>query len=332
MLTTLLLVICYGCFTMASVPTITLQNAAHPNTQMPVVGLGTGGYGDESGNGGEYWGDSVAEQAVAQWLSVGGRRIDTSLSYGDQTGIGNAIKASGIPRKSIFVTSKVDNPYGFNETLSHFDEVLATLQTDYVDLLLIHWPGIPGQNVSGPNCIDDRDCRQQTWKALELIFQNGQARAIGVSNFEEKHLLDIFALNSSIPAVNQVEFHPYWAEYSLVSYCQKLNITYNGYSPLGAPDHMAFNKTKWPIPILAQPDIIQIAANHNKTVAQVILRWEIQQGLVVNPRTKNIQHMKDNLNIFDFELSTQEMTQIENLPNKPPPPNNKVCDDPNLIP
>jgi len=302
---------------------------------MPIVGLGTGGYGSPNGTGGEHWNDTVAQQAASDWLSLGGRRIDTSWSYGDQTGIGNAIKASGIPRDQIFVTSKVDNPYGYETTLEHFTSVLQTLQTDYVDLLLIHWPGVPGQNVSGPNCTSDRDCRQQTWRALEDIFNKGQARAIGVSNFEENHLQDIFDLKSLIPAVNQVEFHPYWAEFSLVQFCQKLGIQYNGYSPLGAPDHMAWQKTKWPIPILSQPAIIDIAKAHNKTAAQVILRWEIQQGLVVNPRTQNKQHMAENLDIFDFSLSYTEMQTIAGVP-KPAPGEdngqNKVCDDPHNIP
>jgi len=312
-------------------PAVLLRNAAQPNTMMPVVGLGTGGYGSPNGTGGEHWNDSVAQQATLDWLSVGGRRIDTSLSYGDQTGIGNAIKMSGIPRDQIFVTSKVDDPYGYDTTLEHFTGVLQTLQMDYVDLLLIHWPGIPGQNISGPNCTSDRDCRQQTWKALEVIFNKGQAKAIGVSNFEENHLQDIFDLKSLIPSVNQVEFHPYWAEISLMQFCQLRNITYNGYAPLGAPDHMAFEKDKWPIPILSQPAVINIAKAHNKTPAQVLLRWEVQQGLVVNPRTMNKAHMVENLNIFDFFLSFDEMAEIQNVP-RPALGDNKVCPNPQLIP
>lgn len=311
-----------------NIPSVTLMNAAQPNTEMPIMGLGTGGYGNAQGEGGEFWDDNVAFKAVTNWLSVGGRRIDTSLSYGDQVGIGNAIKASGISRENIFITSKVDDPYDFNSTLDHFAELLATLQTDYVDLLLIHWPGVPGKNVSG-NCTSDRDCRQQTWKALELIYNNGNARAIGVSNFEENHLADILDLNSLIPSVNQIEFHPYWAEYELLNYCQKLNITFNGYSPLGAPDHM---KDIWQTQILQQPVLASIGSQYNKTAAQVILKWEVGLGIVLNPRTQNIQHMKDNLNIFDFELSNEDITTIENLPDKPPVGENKVCPDPHFIP
>jgi diketogulonate reductase-like aldo/keto reductase len=296
---------------------------------MPIVGLGTGGYGDKNGQGGEHWDDDVAYRATLDWLALGGRRIDTSLNYGDQKGIGKAIKASGIPRDQIFITSKIDAPYGYMTTHEHFSSVLSTLHTDYVDLLLIHWPGVVGQNVSGP-CENDRECRQQTWKALEVIFNQGKAKAIGVSNFEQNHLQDIFDLNSLIPSVNQVEFHPYWAEFELVSFCQQKNITFNGYSPLGAPDHMAF-ENRWPTPILSQPSVISIAQSHHKSSAQVLLRWEVQQGLVVNPRSKNPEHMRENLSIFGFTLSDAEMETIKNVP-KPPEGKNKVCDDPHLIP
>eukprot|EP01147_Barroeca_monosierra_P004428 gene4428-8541_t len=186
----------------ASVPIVKLHNAARPGTMMPVVGLGTGSYGSY------YKNDSDVEEAVYNWLITGGRRIDASLSYNDQVPVGKAIRRSSIPRNQIFVTSKIGPglPLGYQDTLSQFDEILRTLDTTYIDLLLIHWPG-PSENSTDPACTgpssSPRLCRQSTWRAMEDIFLRGDARAIGVSNFEENHLHDILSLQSLVPSVNQ---------------------------------------------------------------------------------------------------------------------------------
>ena len=180
---------------------------------MPAMGIGTGGYAASPASKSEYWDDDVAEKAIASWLTLGGRRIDTSLSYHDQTGIGKALAAAisngTVTRDEVFITSKVGGgPPGYNETLAQFDQILTTLQVKYVDLLLIHWPGpVIGFESKDPNCkhlTDGPKCRQSTWRAMEKIFNDGGARAVGVSNFEEKHLQSILDLQSLLPAVNQV--------------------------------------------------------------------------------------------------------------------------------
>lgn len=161
--------------------TVRLMNAAHGEVLMPVVGLGTGGYGGPDGKGGEYWGPEQGHNATVEWLKAGGRRIDTADNYGSRDGIGTGWRASGVPRSEIFITSKVD-PSGYNETLQAFAGILQSLQTDYVDLLLIHWPGERSAASENPNqsCKEGQStwtqCRIQTWQALEKIFQQEQVR------------------------------------------------------------------------------------------------------------------------------------------------------------
>ena len=324
---------CFG----IEVPTVTLMNAAIPGTKMPVTGIGTGAYVYEPRTEpGEIWTEDVAERSVEQWLDLGGRRIDASLSYRNQPGVGKAIKASTVSREDMFIVSKVGSgglvsgaALGYNDTLKQVKPILDSLQVDYVDLLLIHWPGPPG-NSSDPACQGNpqtwRACRQSTWKAMEEIYKMGKARAIGVSNFERNHLEDIIAMNSTLPAVNQVEFHPYWHEDDLLTFCKSYNITFNGYSPVGCPD-WAPTRHKWNHTVLQEPAVVNIAKSHNRTPAQIILRWEWQQGVLAQPRTVNPEHMKENLNYFDFVLSKDEMKQISDIK---PPNDPKVCPDPHI--
>ena len=317
----------------ADSPTVPMMNAAKPGMKMPVVGLGTWGYVHKPNTGvpGEVWNDSIAEVAVGQWLALGGRRIDGALGYGDQVGVGKGVRASGIAREDIFMTSKLA-PNGYNETFDQVDRLLTELQMDYVDLLLIHWPG-PPIGSKDPACktthfLSYRACRQSVWKAMEELYNSGKARAIGVSNFEKKHIEDIMMLNGSIPSVNQNEFHPYWHEDDMVAYCKSLNITYNSYASLGTPD-WAPTAHKWNGTILQLPVVQDIAKAHNRSAAQVILHWEWQQGVVMNPRTLNQDHMKENLNFFDFVLTEDEMKQLSSIK---PPTHPKVCPDPHIIP
>ena len=331
LLTTSIVVFQFPVHTIADEPSVLLKNAAKPGMKMPVAGIGTWGYVHEPGTSipGEVWNDTVAEKAIKEWLALGGRRIDGALGYGDQVGVGNAVKASGIPRQEIFMTSKVLLS-GYNETFIQMDQILSDLQMNYVDLLLIHFPKVI-LLTTDPACQKDlpswRGCRQSVWKALEKLFNDGKALAIGVSNFEQKHLEDIVMMNSTIPSVNQVEYHPYWHEDDLVQYCQKNNIVYNSYAPLGTPD-WAPTRHNWNGTILELPLIQNIAKTHDRTPAQVVQRWEWQQGIVVNPRTMNPNHMKENLNFFDFELTDTEMKQISTIK---PPQDPKVCPDFNDI-
>lgn len=307
------------------VPSVPLQNAARPGLKMPVAGIGTWGYGKP----GEVWNDDIAEKAVSQWLALGGRRIDGSYGYHDQPGVAKAVQASGIPRGDIFMTSKL-SPNGYNETLHQMDIILSELNMTYVDLLLIHWPGPPVLSTD-PACKGDppswRACRQSVWKAMTKIYNSGRAHAIGVSNFEANHVDDIISMGGLIPAVNQVEFHPYWHEDDLVAYCKSHKMVFNSYAPLGTPD-WAPPTHNWNGTILQLPAVQQIAKAHSRTAAQVIQRWEWQQGIVVNPRTEDPAHMKENLDFFDFELTDDEMKVLSNLPK---PKNPKVCPDPHNI-
>lgn len=160
-------------------PSVRLMNAVHGEVLMPVVGLGTFGYGRPDGSRGEYWDPAQGHNATIAWLKAGGRRLDSSNNYLSQDGIGTGWVASGVARSEIFITSKVD-PYGYNETLAEFAAVLKSLQTNYVDLLLIHWPGAAGNRPGGPPCKQGQltwtECRIQTWRALETIFNNEQVR------------------------------------------------------------------------------------------------------------------------------------------------------------
>ena len=319
----------------AEVPTVKLNNAAKPGTNMPAVGIGTGGYMYAPTAPGEIWTDDVAETAVSTWFKIGGRRVDASFSYRNQKGVGKAIAASQVPREEMFIVSKVGSggliqsgyAMGYNDTLIQIKPILDTLQVDYVDLLLIHWPGPPGKSTD-PLCQGDpptwRGCRQSTWRAMEELYHTGKARAIGVSNFEQNHLEEILDLGGLIPAVNQVEFHPYWHEYDLLAFCKANNIVYNGYSPLGCPD-WAPTSHNWSHSLLQEPTVLEIAKNHQCTPAQAVLQWEWQQGVIVNPRTEKENHMIENLSFFDIQLSDEEMRDFTAIT---PPKNAKVCPDP----
>ena len=318
-----------------AVQTVILKNAARDGTEMPIVGIGTWGYVHTPGTGipGEVWNDTTAESAIKEWLKIGGRRIDNAHDYFDQKGIGKAIKESGVSRKDIFLVSKIDAlALGYNSTLKQINNILSGLQVDYVDLLLIHWPGPPSPFSRDPACQGIpstwRACRQSTWKAMEAIYNANKTRAIGVSNFEQNHLEDIISMGGMIPAVNQIEYSIYWHEDDLVEACKSKNILVNGYSPLGAVDWAPTNH-HWNNSQLEDPLVKQIAKKYKRTPAQVILRWEWQNGVVVNPRSMNVTHMKENLSIFDFKLTEEEMKSLADPPSKPTNP--KVCPDPNKI-
>ena len=311
----------------ADAPSVKLMNAAKDGVMMPVAGIGTGGYNRDPTGPGEYWTDDVAEKAIAQWLAVGGRRVDGSVDYGDQVGIGKAIRASGLRREEIFMTSKTTVALpDYNSTLQQMNKILSDLKMAYVDLLLIHWPGTP-PSATGTS-MTNRELRQSCWKALEYLFNNGKARAIGVSNFEVNHIQDIVDLKGLLPAVNQVEYHPFWHKDDLVEYCQKMNITFNGYAPLGTPDWAPI-KRGWDRSVLNDPTVVGIAQAHGCTPAQVVQQWQWKQGIVINPRSMNVTHMKENLNFFNVQLTAADMKAISSIK---PPNNPKVCPDPHNIP
>ncbi|HSX53277.1 MAG TPA: aldo/keto reductase [Patescibacteria group bacterium] len=234
--------------------------------------------------------NGTAQQAVQEALHAGYRHVDTARIYGNEKGVGRGIAASGIARKDIFLTTKLWNgDQGYDKALRAFDASLERLGLDYVDLYIIHWP------VSGK--------RQESWKALEQIHKSGKARAIGVSNYTVKHLEDLLTNSATVPAVNQVEFHPflYKDQEPLLEFCKKHGIVLEAYSPL------AHGKR------LHEPLLTEIAALYHRSTAQILLRWALQHGTVPIVKSTHQERIIENLNVFDFELSKENMQAIDNL-------------------
>lgn len=253
---------------------VTLNNGI----RMPWLGFGTFQVKD---------GDEV-EQAVLWALEAGYRSIDTAETYRNETGVGRAIRRSGIPRGEIFVTTKLSmDRMGNGGPMAAFDDSLHLLGLDYVDLYLVH-RAVKGQY-------------PQTWKAFERIYRDGRARAIGVSNFLIHHLEDILPGAEVVPAVNQIEYHPYLTEKELLSYCAGHGIACQAWSPL--------QRGK----IFADETIAAMAKKYDRTMAQIVLRWNLQNGVVTIPRSVKKERIVENAGIFDFELSDGDMAAIDAL-------------------
>ncbi|SFJ71173.1 aldo/keto reductase [Thermoflavimicrobium dichotomicum] len=228
------------------------------------------------------------EQAVKAAIRSGYRSIDTAAAYKNETGVGKAIKESGIPREDIFITTKVWNAdQGYDSTLKAFEESRKKLGVEYVDLYLIHWP------VKGKY--------KDTWKALEKLYKDGLVRAIGVSNFQIHHLEDLLADCEVKPTVNQVEFHPYLTQEELLAFCQEQQIQLEAWSPL-MQGHVVQDET-----------IQALAQKYKKTPAQIVLRWDLQKGVVTIPKSVKEHRIVENAQIFDFELSPEDMEKIDRL-------------------
>jgi diketogulonate reductase-like aldo/keto reductase len=225
---------------------------------------------------------------VQKALEFGYRSFDTAALYQNEQGLGKAIHASSIPREDLFITSKVWNTdQGYDSTLKAFHDSLNRLQLDYLDLYLIHWPV--------PNLYKD------TWKALETLYKEKRIKAIGVSNFQIHHLKDIMKDANVIPMVNQVEYHPKLTQNDLRTFCKQENIQLEAWSPLMRGR------------LQDNPVLIEIAQKHAKTVAQVILRWDLQNEVITIPKTTKVERLRENANIFDFVLTDEEMIAINGL-------------------
>ncbi len=233
--------------------------------------------------------DAETETVTRTALDLGYRSIDTAALYGNERGVGRAVRGCGVPREQLFVTTKVWNDDMRRDRVeAAFDESLRRLGLDYVDLFLLHWP-IKGKLVA-------------SWRVLEKLHRAGKVRAIGVSNYMIPHLEELLAAAEIVPAVNQIEFHPYLQSKPLVAFCRAKGIQMEAWSPLmqaGA--------------ILRDPTLARIAAAHGKTVAQVVLRWDVQGGVVTIPKSVHAPRQAENAGIFDFTLTDAEMAAIAAL-------------------
>jgi methylglyoxal/glyoxal reductase len=228
--------------------------------------------------------------SVKTALEVGYRAIDTAAIYGNEEGVGKAIAESNVPREELFVTTKVWNgDQGYESALAAFETSLNKLGLDYLDLYLIHWP------------VPSKGLYLETWKALEKLYKDGRVRAIGVSNFNVNHLEDLLANCEIKPMVNQVEYHPVFNQKELQDFCKKNEIQLEAWSPL-----MQGN-------LLNDPVLVEIANKYNKSTAQVILRWDIQTGVVSIPKSIKPNRIAENADIFDFELTQEDLNQISTL-------------------
>ncbi|MEU6885294.1 aldo/keto reductase [Streptomyces viridosporus] len=235
--------------------------------------------------------DDEAETAVATALEAGYRSIDTAAAYGNEEGTGRAIARSGVPREDLFVTTKLWNSdQGYEATLRAFDASVSKLGLDYVDLYLIHWP------------TPERGLYVDTYKAFEKLHADGRIRAIGVSNFLPEHLEHLIAETSVVPAVNQIELHPHLQQHTAREYHAERGITTEAWSPLGSGKG-----------ILEIPAIVAIAQKHGRTPAQVVLRWHIQLGNVVIPKSVTPSRIEENIDVFGFSLDAEDLAAISAL-------------------
>ena len=254
--------------------------------KLPTVGFGT--YKSKGQEGIE---------AVSTAISSGYSLIDTAAVYGNEETVGKGIKASGASRKDIFVTTKLwRENLGYESTKKEFEKSLNRLDLEYIDLYLIHWPA------NAKNYDNWQKTNADTWRAMEELQAEGKIKSIGVSNFFQEHLEALFETAKVIPAVNQIEFHPGYWQQELVSYCKKQNITLEAWSPLARGK------------VFENEVLKEIAKAHNKSVSQVCLRWIIQHEVIAIPKSTNPERIQENIELFDFELTSAEMEKIDHLP------------------
>ena len=259
----------------AAIPTVTLNDE---NT-IPVIGLGVGELSEPE-----------TERAVSTALEAGYRLIDTAAAYGNEEAVGRAIAASGVPRDELFITTKLaTHDQGYQASQDACKASVERLGLDYVDLYLIHWPGgDPGSYVN-------------SWGGLMKRKEDGDTRSIGVANFHAEHLSNIIDLSYFTPAINQIELHPLLNQAELRAVNADYGIVTEAYGPLGVGR------------LLDNPSVVSVAQAHGKTPAQALIRWSIQLGNVVIPRSANPERIKSNLEVFDFELSDDEMATLNGL-------------------
>jgi len=257
-----------------------IQGTVELNNGIPMPYFGLGVYQVHDGE--------EVQQAVKYALSAGYKHIDTASLYGNERGVGQAMRESGVPRKEIFVTSKVWNSdQGYDNTLRAFDVSMKLLGFEYLDLYLIHWPV--------------KEKYIETWKALEQLYAEGRVRAIGISNFLRHQIEDILAHCKVVPMVNQMEFHPRLVQQELIDFCHNHAIQYEAWSPL--MQGKIFNIKE------LQP----LAEKYKKDIAQLILRWNLQKGVIAIPKSIRRERIISNAQIFDFEIAPKDMKAIDSL-------------------
>jgi len=270
-------------------PTTTLANGVC----IPMLGLGTSHQGGYS------------EDAINHALMLGCRHVDTAQRYGSEEGVGRAVRDAGLDRGEVFLTTKLwPESYGAEACMQATSLSLSNLNTDFIDLYLLHWPG--GRN---PREITE------TWRTMELLLESGKARAIGVSNFQERHLVRLLEEASVVPHVNQIEFHPYQQDLKLIDFCRERDICVGGYSPLA--------KGK----VLEDTMVEQVARESGVTMAQVVIRWSLQRGIITIPKSTKVNRVQENYKVFKFELNSEQMSKLDNLQR-----NLRVTWDPSNVP
>lgn len=228
------------------------------------------------------------EKAIEWAIEAGYRHIDTAAAYHNETGVGVAVASAPVPREELFIVSKVWNTdQGYDNTMKAFETSLNKLDLEYLDLYLVHWP-VPGKY-------------KETWRAMERLYAEKRVRAIGVCNFLQHHLYDLFGTATVIPMVNQVEFHPYLVQQELLSFCKAHAVQYEGWSPLMQGT------------VFGLESLGELAARYDKSIAQVVLRWDLQKGVVTIPKSVHKDRIRENADLFDFELLPEDIAFLDSL-------------------
>jgi diketogulonate reductase-like aldo/keto reductase len=258
----------------------------HNGVQIPCVGFGTWQTPD----------GETAVKAVKDAIELGYRHIDTAAGYGNEESVGIAVKESGVPRKELFITSKLHNSeHGYEATLEAFETTMQKLDMEYLDLYLIHWP----------NPIKFRDCWKEanagSWKAFEELYEAGRIRSIGISNFLPHHIDALLETAKIVPMVNQIRLCPGETQPKISEYCKEHQILLEAYSPLGTGR------------VFEVPEMKALSDKYNKSIAQICLRWSLQMGYLPLPKSVTKERIRENTHIFDFELSNEDVKMIGNL-------------------